>query len=288
MRRLNSLGGKGPWLFAAPWIAWAAVRALGLDLGHPLVALMSLTPYVAATSWLPFMVAAARLDRRAALASGAAMLVLAALVLPRAMGEPSTGYGERIVVMTSNLYVGRADPRAVLAIADREGVDVLSLQELTESARAGLRRAGLERRFPVVVGPRTGESGVFARRGLRNDVRVLAVHPPPPISRSAARTWTATLDGLPSARGRVLHVIAGDFNATLDQRAFRRVLDRGYEDAAAATGNGLKPTWPVGRLRPPVTIDHVLADERLGIARSAVHEVRGSDHRAIVAELILP
>jgi endonuclease/exonuclease/phosphatase family metal-dependent hydrolase len=37
-----------------------------------------------------------------------------------------------------------------------------------------------------------------------------------------------------------------------------------------------------------VTIDHVLADRRLGVARYAVFGVPGSDHHAVFAELVVP
>lgn len=39
---------------------------------------------------------------------------------------------------------------------------------------------------------------------------------------------------------------------------------------------------------PAVTIDHVLADQRIGIGDVSVHEIPGSDHRAVFAELIVP
>jgi len=52
-------------------------------------------------------------------------------------------------------------------------------------------------------------------------------------------------------------------------------------------GWGLK-SW-VGRLfPPPVTIDHVLADERLGISDYSVEDLPGSDHRAVFAALVVP
>jgi endonuclease/exonuclease/phosphatase family metal-dependent hydrolase len=37
-----------------------------------------------------------------------------------------------------------------------------------------------------------------------------------------------------------------------------------------------------------VTIDHVLADRRLGIVEYDVEGIPGSDHRAVEAELALP
>jgi len=37
-----------------------------------------------------------------------------------------------------------------------------------------------------------------------------------------------------------------------------------------------------------MTIDHVLADRRLGVVEYGVDDLRGSDHRAIHARLALP
>jgi endonuclease/exonuclease/phosphatase family metal-dependent hydrolase len=57
------------------------------------------------------------------------------------------------------------------------------------------------------------------------------------------------------------------------------------------TGKGLEPTWPTmgHRFLPPsITIDHVLADRRLGVADYGVVDLPGSDHRAIHAQLVLP
>ncbi len=86
-----------------------------------------------------------------------------------------------------------------------------------------------------------------------------------------------------------MRILAGDFNATLDNAELRRVVDHGYEDAAAETGTGLRATWPSGRrFPPPVTIDHVLADTRAGWREVRVYPVPHSDHRAVLAEVVLP
>jgi endonuclease/exonuclease/phosphatase family metal-dependent hydrolase len=68
------------------------------------------------------------------------------------------------------------------------------------------------------------------------------------------------------------------------------VVDRGYRDAGEVAGEGLEPTWPnAGHSLPPViTIDHVLADERLGVVDYEVDDLPGSDHRPVWAELALP
>ena len=102
------------------------------------------------------------------------------------------------------------------------------------------------------------------------------------MARGSARLPPATPDGR-------LRILAGDFNATLDHAELRRVLDTGYQDAAAQVGAGLHGTWPHGRrFPPPVTIDHVLADERLGVRAVSIHTIPGTDHRAVLAELELP
>ena len=88
-----------------------------------------------------------------------------------------------------------------------------------------------------------------------------------------------------------MQILAGDFNATLDHREFRKLLDRGYLDAADAVGEGLTPTWPTSsrkRRALPLTIDHVLVDRRVRVERVTVVRIPGSDHRAVIAVLRLP
>ena len=89
-----------------------------------------------------------------------------------------------------------------------------------------------------------------------------------------------------------IRILAGDFNATLDHAELRRLLGTGYVDAAARVGAGLTPTWPYfGRrstVTPKVTLDHVLADGRIGVRDFTVYPIPSTDHRAIVAELTLP
>jgi endonuclease/exonuclease/phosphatase family metal-dependent hydrolase len=101
--------------------------------------------------------------------------------------------------------------------------------------------------------------------------------------------WEEDLRLLGEPRDDVLRVLAGDYNATQDHAAFRRVLRRGWVDAARATGQALRPTWAPVRWRVPrLTLDHVLVDPRIGVVSLQVVHVPGSDHRALVADLRLP
>jgi endonuclease/exonuclease/phosphatase (EEP) superfamily protein YafD len=69
----------------------------------------------------------------------------------------------------------------------------------------------------------------------------------------------------------------------------RAVLALGYADAAVRAGQGLAWTWRPLRLRfPRLSLDHVLIDPRIAVASVELVPVAGSDHLAVVAELVLP
>jgi endonuclease/exonuclease/phosphatase (EEP) superfamily protein YafD len=87
-----------------------------------------------------------------------------------------------------------------------------------------------------------------------------------------------------------LRVLAGDFNATLDHAALRRLIDTGYRDAASVVGAGLRPSWPYDEkwFMPGVTLDRILADRRIDVRAARPYRIRGSDHKALYAELVLP
>ena len=305
-------------LLAAPWLLWAAVRTLGLDGGHPLVAVMAFTPYAALTAVLPVAVALVARQWAVAALAAVALAALVVAVAPRALDGPRLAAAappaeRRLVVMSANLRFGQADARSVMALVRRYDVDVLSLVELSPAAVARLDAAGARTGLPGrVLAPGTYDRGMglMARRPLSavgtpdaksgrveaalalpggRPLRVVAVHPIPPTSADRTGVWRGQLRDLPDpADGGVAHLLLGDFNGTLDNRAIRAILDRGYVDAADATGTGLRPTFPVGAPIPPITIDHVLVPPAFGVHRVSVHEVRDSDHRALIAELVLP
>jgi endonuclease/exonuclease/phosphatase family metal-dependent hydrolase len=120
---------------------------------------------------------------------------------------------------------------------------------------------------------------------------VESIHPLAPWAVHVLDDWREDLAGQPRATpDGPLRVLLGDFNATLDHAALRDLIDSGYRDAADAVGAGLAGTWGPydGTPLPPVTLDRVLADERIGVADVAVVDLPGSDHRPVFAELILP
>ena len=303
-----------PWVLIAPWALWAIVRTFGLERGFPLAPMMAYTPYVAALAVIPVLVALALRRWAAAAVAAVVFASLLAAVAPRLVRDASADDhgGPRFRVLSANLHEGDADPHELLRMVRAEHPDVLSIQELTPDSAADLRRLGLNRVFPyrlieVAEGP--PGAGLYSRWPMRRiptsqfpfrmprglvrlpdgtRVEVVCVHPFPP-HRNSFGAWSEGLESLPSApQDGPLHVLAGDFNSTLDHRNLRRVLDRGYRDAADALGEGLTPTWSShGLLSLPITIDHVLVDDRAGIVDYSVHDLPGSDHNAVFAELAL-
>ncbi len=123
-------------------------------------------------------------------------------------------------------------------------------------------------------------------------VQLACIHaapPRPPWSPGATARWRSQLSALP-APGEGLRILVGDFNATLDHAQFRRLLRRGYVDAASQAGHGLSLTWGPQPGRGPalLAIDHVLIDRRCAVVTTSAHRLTGSDHRALYAELRLP
>jgi len=275
---------------------------------------MAFTPYVTIAALMVAGVAAALRNWPAAAVAGVVTVGLAAAVLPRAVGDgtvDATGR-ETLSVLSANIHHGTADPKAVVALVDRFHPDLLSIQELTPSFAAKLRREGIADRLPAtVLSIHRGASGagLYSRLPMRRlpdpthyefrlpraalampggrTLRVVGVHPYPP-QQTKVDVWSGALDSLPATGSSAPWVLAGDFNATLDHAELRDILDRGYRDAADVAGKGLEPTWPQEWRLPPVTIDHILADKRIAVVDYGVEGLPGSDHRAIHAVLALP
>jgi endonuclease/exonuclease/phosphatase (EEP) superfamily protein YafD len=298
---------------------WAVARLAGADRVRFAeawaVPLLSFTPQAAAGAWVSAVLLRGAGPAAAAAVAGAA---LTAAVGPRAVPcrQPAAA-GPVLRVVTANLLAGRAVAGAVVELAGRTRADVLFVQELTGEAAAGLARAGLGDLLPYRVTqqlPHGAGGSIYARYPLRGEppaapptaarcaarlvlpsgqsVRLACIHaapPKPPWFPAATARWRSQLAALPAPAGSP-QILAGDFNATLDHAQFRRLLRRGYADAASQAGHGLTPTWgPQPGHRPALlAIDHILTDRRCAVLTTSAHPLAGSDHRALYAELRLP
>jgi endonuclease/exonuclease/phosphatase (EEP) superfamily protein YafD len=305
------------WGLAGALVAWTLIRAFGLERGYPLVPMFAFTPYVALLALVVAGIAVWRRWWRGAVVVGACAAILTAPLVPRAVPDraPADAPGVRLRVLAANVAANDVPAERILRALRRWDVDVFSAVELPPPVVAaydaagirsvlphrelralpGFEGTGLYSRLPLrqIPRPRGTEFGLAAAElrppGAR-PVEITSVHIRAPTDSDAAAQWRRELRTLPSAGRGPLRVLAGDFNATLDHAGMRGVLGRGYRDAAEQAGVGLRPTWPAGRRRSPtlVTIDHVLADRRARVISARSVAIPGSDHRGVLADLLLP
>jgi endonuclease/exonuclease/phosphatase family metal-dependent hydrolase len=306
------------WLLVLPGTAWAIIRLGGWERG-PLVQAFAFTPYVAAWTVLPVLLALALRRWLTAAVAVVTVALFAVLVLPRAFVDhdrgPSTGIA--LHVMTANMEFGGADPAVIVGLVRDNDIAVLALQEFTPQAVTRLQAAGLDKLLPYsALGDELGASGsgLYSRYpitggGVRRNaggmnqaygtirpagagaINVMSVHPLAPVDAPSERGWRTDLAAEPGTGPRgTPQILLGDFNSTLDHAPLRKLISRGYRDAADADGKGLIGTWGAYTRRklPPVIIDHVLADKRIGIGPVSVHGLPDSDHRSVIADLWLP
>ncbi|GLZ40372.1 endonuclease/exonuclease/phosphatase family protein [Actinokineospora sp. NBRC 105648] len=303
-------------LLVLPVLAMCVLRLGGIDGNWLTVAALAAMPYFAGYGLVVTLLSLVLRRRLLTLVSLVLSLSLAVVLVPRILpdGDPIPP-GQRVRLLSANLRLGQADTATVLRLVRDARVDVLTLQELTPAALDALDAAGIEQLLPyrvVRTSPGGAGGGILARVPLRQivliddtsfeqpaavldlsgavDLEVVAIHIAPPVTGDAQRKkWQHELGLVPSpdSRGRP-RVLAGDFNATLDHRALTSLIDKGYSDAAELTGEAMRPTWSHAPFGPPVTIDHVLVDRRIGATSAAVYDLPGSDHNALFTELALP
>lgn len=228
----------------------------------------------------------------------------------------SAGQDPHVIrVLTVNARLGQADPERIVEIVRNRGVDLLTVQEITDPLLAGLQEAGLNDLLPEHVGepqaPPLGTmvfaaapltSGVAIHTGMQTwsttmttaqgDLRFMAVHPHAPITN--VRAWAEAQRVLRAAAVDA-DVIAGDFNATLAHRPLLNLRADGFRSSAELTNAGLRFTWPAGgrfHLGPiglpcMVQIDHILVRTSVWTAvNTAYVEIPGSDHTGVIADLV--
>jgi endonuclease/exonuclease/phosphatase (EEP) superfamily protein YafD len=221
-----------------------------------------------------------------------------------------------LTVLAANVLVGRADTGALATVLERERPDLVSLPEAGPDFRDKLLPLVAELGYQawastapgtsdgegvvLLAAARMGELTVTSGREMRHRYlratggalgarSFFAVHPEAPMGPVRTAWWRSDLAHV--ARWCAESpgpIVAGDFNATADNAAFRDVL-RHCRSAADGTGRGLVGTFPAGV--PPwcgIQIDHVLVPAEATTSHFAVLPIPGSDHRAVLAGIRLP
>lgn len=214
-------------------------------------------------------------------------------------------------VLTSNVEFGQATDALVAAVR-RERPDLVFVQECEYTCDTRLK-AALGTDYPhraaqvaagsagsVVVSrfpldPTDGVPGTMAMPGAVADVsghavRLQLAHPMPPLP-GHVDLWGRELGELrdfAAEDGRTPLIVAGDFNASQDHAAFRRILDTGLRDAARLTGHDRTPSWPA-RTTPAIgaQIDHVLLSTDFSARTARFLDLTDTDHRALLVDITL-
>ncbi|WP_241757225.1 endonuclease/exonuclease/phosphatase family protein [Streptomyces sp. WAC00263] len=291
-------------------------RAADSDGITPVPQLLAFLPWLLAPTGLGLLLA---LFARRPLGMVWGVLVLGALawyIEPYGRtGEPTGSPVAQLRVMTSNVQFGRG-ARALVATVERHRPDIVFVEECEYTCSAALKKAFqgpgggypyrvsvegagsdgsvIISRFPLAVAD--GVRGTMGMPGAVADVQGHAVrlqlaHPMPPLPGQVGlwRHELGELRAYAAAGGKdSATLLAGDFNASQDHAAFRRILDTGLRDSARLAGSPRTPSWPA-RTAPTLgaQIDHVLVSRDFSANAATFLGIAGSDHRALVVDITL-
>lgn len=309
-------------------VAAAAVGVLpdllGLDGRSPFAQLVAFRPTLLAGLLVLAVgatVAAGVRKRGWTLAVGllAVTAVGTAMVAPRALAgvtvpDPDAPARPALTVLSFNTYEGQADVDALAALIRETKPDLIALPESAGRFRDKLAPLVPDYRFSpsqergpdvegvtaavrtnlgdvaVQVDRSTEVPSVMVSGGGLGTLRFVAVHAVAPTP-GAVSQWRSDLASVgrwcaDPQSGPV--IVAGDFNSTLDHSEFRSATTA-CTDSAAYSGEGLVGTWPSSSPRWLGTqIDHVLVRGGVAPESVSVRDIPGSDHRAVLARLLLP
>ncbi|MFJ3305942.1 endonuclease/exonuclease/phosphatase family protein [Streptomyces sp. NPDC086549] len=225
--------------------------------------------------------------------------------------EPTGAPVAQLRVLTSNVEFGRGTGSLVPEIR-RLRPDLVFVEECEYTCQAALERdfaTAYPYRQAVEAGgsagslvlsrfPLHGTDGVPGTMGMPgavadvrgHDVRLQLAHPMPPLPGQLG-VWRRELGRLrdfAAAGGRTPTILAGDFNASQDHAAFRRILDTGLYDAARLAGHDRTPSWPA-RTSAVIgaQIDHVLVSRDFSATDARFLRLAHTDHRALLVDITL-
>lgn len=308
-------------------VLWTLLRWLpaGWDGHAPLPYLIALIPFL----WMPnAIIALIALAHHAPALTVAALLNLlwlALLRLPhyrgvlasRADTHETTDDHPTIRVMTLNCRFGRAQASDIVAAVQQYQVDVLMLQELSESLLQQLHECGLTDRLAHQARGRStatdngGFNAVCSRLepssatssiidmpaaevpaltvtlpAVRQPVTLVSVHPKSPMR--GCKDWSAGIRRIGeltrTTAGQSL-IVAGDCNSNTNHPSFRAMLAAGLRDASLVIAHGTTRTFPSWMAWPRIELDHVLLYGPIQPYDIATLPISGSDHLAILVTL---
>jgi endonuclease/exonuclease/phosphatase (EEP) superfamily protein YafD len=237
-----------------------------------------------------------------------------AVTLPAALPRAAGAGDATLRIFLANVEVGNPPTREAIDWLVATEADLLAIVECTEAWRIAIEGAGWTHAIAGTDETTPGGIGLFSRFPLaeaqvlvppegafrridaivetpEGPVRVLAVHPVPPVRPA----WTSMRNDELAALARTVRdselpaIVVGDLNETPFGRSYRELVATGGLVSARRVA-GLAPTWPTRAFgfRVPawmgIPIDHALATGEFTPTALVVGPDLGSDHRPLVAE----
>ncbi len=227
-------------------------------------------------------------------------------------------------VMTLNCRYGRANVQEITTAVRENHIDVLALQEVTESMLYSLEDPHFTQELPwKCVGSASdndngGVNALFTRMKpifssdktidikaaqvplvimdySGQEIAIASAHPKSP-QRSGAH-WGYGISNL----FKIVHhiekvesheiptIIMGDLNSSIHHPSFRNVLHNGLQDAALSYHKGIKATFPNSWPGFPrlLNLDHILFRGNIEIQNLDIASISGTDHAGLVGRLII-
>jgi endonuclease/exonuclease/phosphatase (EEP) superfamily protein YafD len=211
-------------------------------------------------------------------------------------------------ILYANVYLFNQNHQRLLDLVATEDPDVIVLVEATpewvaslgplrdrypnrlEAPREDAFGMALYGRLPlkiekVAVGARGDVALLGAYEEGGHTINVLGVHPPPPVSRSRAKSRNLQLmEAAKFLRERPGEsILIGDLNVTPWSPIFGEALEaRNLRDSRR--GFGVQATWPADRPLLRIPIDHCLVSGRIAIRDRRVGPPIGSDHLPLIVD----
>lgn len=304
----------------------AGCRAADTDAVTPVPQLLAFWPWLLAPTLLALLLAALARSRTGLLWGLLLLGTIAWFMEPYGkVTEPHGAPVAELRVLTSNVEVGRATGSLITAVR-RERPDLVFVEECdarcfdllddafgparTTAGKEPAPRGGYPYR-QAVRAPGSHGSVILSRYPLRpaaavrgtmgmpgavatvqgRPVRLQLAHPMPPLP-GGLDAWRSELGALRDFAARTdgddPTILAGDFNASQDHAAFRRILDTGLRDGARLAGAARAPSWP-SRTTPTLgaQIDHVLVSPGFSAHDARFLTLAHTDHRALRIDLTL-